>query len=647
MKSLIIGIARTGTAHNHVLNPDTKYIAMCGSAPEITFSINCGQDEFFKEIEGLRYDDPASSPRSISYFQELATRIFNDIKFLKIDKNDSEALHIRLITSPLELAQIPFEFVLSREDPLGQRFPLLAHPKRTIILTREVRQESEAMYIWPHRPRILFAWAQPTDTVPHEDHLQALKTLLIPVVRPKENIAYPEPDTDVFLTVLPHASIQSIAKEIRKGVTSRNPYTHVHILAHGGHAASFSGFEFRLILCEEGSTSKSVKHNGEDLIKAFVPDRDSVPTVISLCACDSGNTGNTIIPSGSLIQQLHNAGVPCVFASQFPLTKTGSVKLVTALYHELINACDPRTALYHTRMVLREDLTHDWASLIAYTRFPDDINEQLQDAQLKIRFATMKTTNIWVDHVFRYIHKIPVKERAQALEQLETRLNGSIDQLSLLLAEENKKTSVLLNPLLQAEHLGLLGSAYKRKAEYLFRLTELSPDKIDDLVSQSKDALAKARAFYKGGFDSNPNSHWNALQYLSLELVLEGTLESESDLWTVTKYMSEREEKIATRQVDRVWAWGTLAELYMLKPFTAQNILEDQLISGSKKAKEYLTMMAQSDAAYNRSKESTARQFERYTRWWPNSYPENFPKHLKDMAHAIRGVLPPSETLIS
>ncbi len=84
MRSLIIGIARTGSSDSYLLNQDTKYISMCGSNPEVTFSINCVQYDFLKMINGLRYDDadPDSSTEAISFFQKLTTQLFEDLKYI-------------------------------------------------------------------------------------------------------------------------------------------------------------------------------------------------------------------------------------------------------------------------------------------------------------------------------------------------------------------------------------------------------------------------------------------------------------------------------------------------------------------------------------------------------------------------------------
>src|SRR5215203_1125626 len=214
MKSLIIGIARTGKPHNYVLNEDTKYISMCGNKPEVSFSIGCEQDQFLKAVDGLRYDDAdlGSSSEAISFFQTLTTQIFQDLKYLKIEEDDFTPLHIRLVTTPFELAQIPFEFTLTPNIAGEQQIPLLANPGRKITLTREIRQESEARYTWPHQPRILFAWAQPDPemTVPYQDHLSVLKTIVSPLARPQTDVPNPTPDIADLLTELPNASLGSI-----------------------------------------------------------------------------------------------------------------------------------------------------------------------------------------------------------------------------------------------------------------------------------------------------------------------------------------------------------------------------------------------------------------------------------------------------
>ena len=650
MKSLIIGIARTGSQNDFVLNQDTRYISMCGSKPEVSFSIGCGQFEFLKMINDLRYRDadPDSSSEAIAYFTQLTSKIFNDIKYLKIDENEDSPLHIRLAMSPLELAQIPFEFSHYPKTLANGTTPMLANPKRIITLTREVRQESEANYVWPYKPRILFVWAQPEMDVPFKEHYDALESIVKPFATPLENSPYPEPDIDEYLTELPNASLKSIKQQIEKGIAEKKPYTHIHILAHGGQKLVFGQTEFRLILCKGGTTDSKDKIDGKSLAEVLNPsDQSYHPTIVTLAVCDSGNVGSTILPSGSLAYQLHTKGIPCIFASQFPLTQIGSVQLVKNLYSNLINGHDPRMALYEARIDLNKDQTHDWASLVAYARFPNDIDEQLQTANLKLLFGSMKVTNAWVDHVFRYWEKIETGKKEKALQELETRLDRSIAELSKFLNEENKKESCLITELLQSEHLGLLGSAHKRKAEYLFRSIEFNPDKKTDLLNLSIKSLEKAKDFYDYGLAANPASHWNTMQFLSLNGVSTGNLADYVGLWHVTKHMAERDEKNTKDEALKIWAWGTLAELHMLKPLiNSSGQMNDEIKTATTMAKEYLQNMADSDVKYNYAKESTARQFDRYIHWWPNLYHSNYPNWLKESALQIRGVLPSLEELM-
>lgn len=652
MKSLIIGIARTGSPHDFVLNPEHRYISMCGNKPEVSFSINCGQHRFLQMVNELRYDDadPSSSAEPVSFFQDLVTKIFEDIKYLQIDESDMTPLHIRLVTTPFELAQLPFEFVLSPPGiSPGNKQPLLTHPERKITLTREVRQESEARYVWPAKPRILFAWAQPGGPkmkVPHGEHLAALKEIVEHKARPRAGRPDPEPFFEELLTELPNASLQAIKKAIADA--GELPYTHIHILAHGGEKQVLGQTEFQLILCKDGKEDEPQKVSGSMLAKALATGNgEPTPAVVSLSVCDSGNVGSTILPSGSLVYQLHTSGTPCVFASQFPLTQQGSVTLVKTLFEQLINACDPRSALYETRIALRKEPTHDWASLVAYARFPEDIEEQLQDAKLKTLFGSMKVTNEWVDHVFKFWDRIDPPNKERALKELEKRLTRSIGDLSNLLDPANNRESTLANALLQSEHLGLMGSAWKREAEYQFRLIELYPGRKPELVGLSRESLSKAREFYSCGSEANPASHWCSMQYLSLKAVIEGSLKDENELWYITKRMAERSEKKAKEEVDKIWAWGTLSELYLLRPLTdTGEPLEEAIRSSMATSENYMAKIAGAGARYNSAKESTLRQFERYVSWWPQLFSSSYPPWLAENADRIKNMLPPLEKLL-
>lgn len=651
MKSLIIGIARTGSPHNFVLNEDTKYIAMCGTKPEVTFSIDCGQSDFLKMINGLRYNDPDpdSSMQAISFFEKLTSRIFHDLKYLKIEAGDQDAIHIRLVTTPFELAQIPFEFVPTPEEIAGGlKIPLVAHPERKIILTREVRQETETNYTWPHLPRILFAWAQPNPEmpVPYQEHLAVLEAIVLPFCTPEKNSPVPQADLSQFLTVVPNASVTSIQKVLQQGIEANRTYTHIHILAHGGQTLSYGVTEFRLLLCQAGSGDTVHKVTGDQLADALVQaPPGSTPAVVTLAVCDSGHIGNTIMPSGSLAYQLHSRGIPCIFASQFPLTQAGSVILVQVLYRQLLNGIDPRMALYEARMELRKQQNHDWASLVAYSRFPEDLEEQLGWARLKQLFGSMKTTNAWVDHLFKYWDKLEDGQKEKALNDTKIRLEGSISDLAAHLDPVSQLESTFPSDSLQAEHLGLLGSAYKRKSEFQYRLISYKPTQKSNLLTASMESLEKARNYYHGGLQANLSSHWTTIQYLSLKAITSGSLQDEIAYWYTAKTMAEREEQKAKTDEDRLWSWGSLAELYLLQPLTGLSGNAGEADTSLKMAAGYLQKMAET-VAFIPVKESTARQLERYIHWWPDLYPGKFPQPLKERAVVLRALLPTLEQLL-
>jgi hypothetical protein len=648
MKSLILGIARAGTPNNYLLNEDTRYISMFGNKPEVTFSIHCGHDQLIEKISKLRYNDadPSSAEEAITFFQKLTSKLLQDLKYLNIEENDFSPLHIRLVTTPLELAQIPFEFFPCPPNISGgKEIPLLAHPDRVISFTREIRQEAEAKYLWPHKPRLLFAWAQPDPRlpVPYEEHLTILEDMVSNLARPKKNIPFPEPNLAEYLTSLPHASVEAIQQEILKGQNQNKPYTHIHLLAHGGsqnrHAAVL---EFRLLLCKKNTEDQIQRISGDSLTKALVPDKKQLPpAVVSLSVCDSGNIGNTILPTGSVAYQLHQAGIPCIFASQFPLTKYGSAILLKTLFQRLINGYDPRIALYETRVALKKEQSHDWSSLIAYARFPEDIEDQLQCSQLKWRFDSMKVSNSWVDHIFKYWEDIPEEQLEGLFSKIKDRLVGSIEGLMELLDINNQ--SMLKTAQLKSEHFGLLGSSYKRKAEFLFRWSDLYPKQSADLIAESNASLESAKIYYRKGFDTNPLSHWNATQYLALQAISQGFPNSDKELWTITKYMADRDEQTASDQVFKIWAWGTLAELYLLKPLfiPSSNPTEDE--EAINQAMDMVGKIADAGPSYEDAKESTARQLERYIYWWPSVYPDTFPKKLATNAKKLRELLPPLE----
>jgi len=644
--SIAIELLRTGTPHNQTLSPGVTYLALCGTHPPAEFRISLEQYKFSRYLGLLRYKSGAEASSiqlAKEALQEIITKIFEEIPALQTEATGSDGwLHLRLIMTPRELAMLPFELALTPNGFQGARDKaLLLNPQRLTTLTREIRQVAPSKYDWPTKPRILYAWAAPENPVPADEHLMALKAALLPWVCPNKAKSEPEADDSPLLTVLPQVKFAQLRAAVEEAVRQNNPYTHIHILSHGvplpdpdnGPRFALALHVERLTLKEDGTMLKVDAVDGSRLTDALLvvqDDQTYCPAVVTIAACDGGNEGTNLVPGGSLAHVLHQSGIPYVLASQFPLSKDGSVRLVEDFYPRLLQGEDPRTALYYVRKAVYQPGIHDWASLVAYARFPDDLEDQLQDVQLKVALEIMKTANTWTDFLLKHGTANP-----DTYALVESRITKAISKLETLL---KRNPNPAKTPARSSEHYGLLGSAYKRLAEHLFQQSNLQEAPKDELRSQSRNALETARSYYKRGYDLLLTNHWTGVQYLSLTAVLRGSLEAEQDRWCIARFAAER-DLLNAADHDRAWPLGTLAELYLLKPFTVPaESFETELTAAVEKAKTYVNELAESEYAF--AKESTARQFERYVNWWPESLPSTLTSQAQYIAKSLRDHLP-------
>jgi CHAT domain len=640
MNSIIIEILRNDQATNIQLSPDTNYIAIIGSEPSNDLKIECTQQNFNDNIILLRYNKelPNASKTAIAFFQDLITKIFDKIFTNQVnDLKTFDFLHLRFVTKPKEIAQLPFEMALPPtviENQIPTQ-PFFINENLKAIFTRELRQSYSKNYKWPSSPRILFAWAQPVNRVPHKEHVEAFVEVLKKWALPIKTSTEPVPDVGSLISLLPDATLQSIKRTIRIALDENKPYTHIHLLAHGVKDKE-AGSEFLLQLNNDNAAEKSYHANGNELGDSLIFEREGnfiFPQVVSLMVCDSGNVGDPVHPTGSLAHSLHQAGIPCVFASQFPLTQDGSIKLIQTLYGELLQSSDPRIALYNTRVALAKENTHDWASLVAYARFPEDIDEQMKDIKLKIMLEFMKTANALTDHILKHINQLKKEQAEKNFIEVEKRLDSSIDNLTTFLKEieQNK-----INKDRFAEHYGLIGSAYKRKAEHIFRVSEYNGNLECQNKNHSINALLKAKNFYNGGYKFL-NSHWNGTQYLSLATILkeQQTTSEEQEIWTCCKVMAENDERYAAQDDQtKAWAYGTLAELYFLKPYVFQ-LNEHEKVESFSKAQEFIVKLNNLTTEIF-PKQSTVRQFDRYINWWPKILSTVHIQNLKKDAEILQ-----------
>ena len=657
MHTITLQIDRTGTSNNHELSPEIKYVVSCQSLPGIDLNIDCDQASFNQHKEMLRYDskDEARRQTGITFFQQLVTKLLDDIQPLAIEasKYAGQWLHLRFLTNEKELVQLPFELALTPKNLQGQQLkPLLLNPQQLTTLTREVKQIDPPSYTWPHTPRILFAWADPGESVPGDEHFNALRDVVKELVCPLQNNPEPIPDIAQIITVLKNASLKSINDVIKKGIDNDKPFTHIHLLAHGSKDPEDKIDNYKLVLHHDDDVNEPYYATGDELARSILEiDADTIrkPAILSLMTCDSANTGSVSLPAGSLAHQLHESGIPCVFASQFPLSIPGSVKLVSALYSKLLlDGEDPRKALYYARKAIADKTIHDWASLVAHVRFPADIDEQLKDYKLKVMLGSLKTSNAWSEHLLTYRDKISPEKLKMTLENISLRLDKSINDLNHLFTQGTSKE---VNKERYAEHSGLMGSAYKRKAEHLFRLAGFKPEERSSLIKQSIDALKKGRDWYCNGFTKHRQNHWTGMQYLSLYVVTSNPLirGEKRDIWGLIRIMAEDCSAPTNDPMTQIWSWGTLIELYLLEPLISIAPSEKEVAISLTNAKSYAKKIASANSefiAYPKIREeiefaqgSTARQIERYISWWPEMMATSELDQLKTMAMEIKEML--------
>jgi hypothetical protein len=176
INTVTVDIVRKGISSSHLLVGDLDYIGMCGAYPQADLKINCTQQEFIDWVQKLRYgSDDKDRQQAIAYFQNLVTQqIFIKIPELLNQYDQNEWIHLRLLITARELAQLPFELVMPPMELCGDNkdvFPLCT--AKRVTFTRETKQMGGRPYKWPVDSRVLFAWAQPGNPVPFQQHWDA------------------------------------------------------------------------------------------------------------------------------------------------------------------------------------------------------------------------------------------------------------------------------------------------------------------------------------------------------------------------------------------------------------------------------------------------------------------------------------------
>jgi len=419
VREVVLEILRHGPAHNQLLSPLTQYLALCGSHPAVSLTVPFEHRTLEYLLSRMSYpeglDPRAEAARDRTQAHErLATAVtglLDQIPALPHEGRvgNGQLLHLRLMTTPQELAMLPFELANPPGGFENGGQPLLIGPTPDVVLTREVRRGCELPGRPPPEPRILVVFADPSESgIPSEPTLEAIAQALRPYGHPVRHGNKLAMDFGNRLSVLPKASLDEIREQCATG-----NFTHVHILAHGATMGTPGRQGFGLALWDRHKETEEVV-DGKTLARALRPPQVdgswASPWCVVLCTCDSGNSGGVVHPNASIAHALHVAGVPFVLASQYPLTFDAAVKLAQTLYPLEFRGEDPRQILRDVRHTLATHLrhTHDWASLVAYAGWPDDVAQQLDETRISRVLAQLEAAQDWADKV---ITKADLAER--------------------------------------------------------------------------------------------------------------------------------------------------------------------------------------------------------------------------------------------
>ena len=700
MRTLTLELLRHGPAHNQLLSPLTPYLALCENHPAVTLQMPLEHNQLLHRLSALSYQlGEASRGFQLHDTARLLAELLGRIPGLPAAMGRSadsdgdaaqEITHLRLVLSASELALLPFELAMSPPGCPGSGQPLLLQSQSPVCITRETQRVPETALVWPDETRILCVLASPAgvEPVPALAHLLALRQQIEPWVSQPDQLSQ-------HLQVISHASLEAI-----EAACAATNFTHVHILAHGCEVREGYDTRFGLMLHRAGDPDGEADVvSGERLASALRTTRARAadaagsaqatggaggargPAVVTLASCNSGAVGSVAGVGASIAHALHQAGIPLVIASQFPLSFGGSVRMVEALYGGLLWGEDPRSVLVDLRRQLHAEFpaSHDWASLTAYSSLPANFSAQLADAQIQ---RAMRSIDVALNQADAVIARLPASaplapllpppsaratKGAEALAQAAlaalaappvepttAELMDALDQVigRVRAAKQRLQSTMARHDAQRTRILGLLASTEKREAALAYQRCLRSADATQREAQRAAmwAALARSRGLYFKCYERERLPYWTT-QYLSLSLVLAAAGRLADDaaapgrdlaaLWNLAEVQALHDLS-APQPSQRNWALGNLIELYLLAPSIAG--LPKRKPAWHHQAASMARSLADGAAEGAFEVFATRRQVQRYLDWYArlgaDSAVSTLPKGLLDAANAVLAALP-------
>lgn len=636
VRTVKLELLRHGPQHNQLLSPLTPYLALCGPSGPQTVQIPFEHHQLLLRLARLRYDDSgltisdAQREGELRDLGETIGGVLGGITGLQgplsaCQDGSNALIHLRLAVSALELGMVPFEAAIAPDNLPGSGAPLLL--RTPIVITREVRRIDPPTVCWSRQPRILFAYFTPPNQqrVPADQHLDALLKAIDPYVNIKDSPEDRLPEVRKLLTILPEASLKDIADACRDG-----DYTHVHLLAHGAKfmeaGSERSGVALRPqqgdVMDVVDGERLAIALRGAGLNGALKPP----PTLVSLATCDSGQVSDVVAPGGSIAHALHEAGIPWVVASQFPLWMKASTVAVECLYSRLLQGADPRLVLYELRQRLRTEVpeTHDWASIVAYAVSPWDFDEQIRkfhDKQVRNR----------LDVLFDRMDNLVARWVETTQSPLDLGVHPLADSIRTEHAAWLTRTEAdrAKCPVEYSEALGMKGASEKRIGIIYARISKYEQNKNQKKEAHrankaSHEAYTASKMAYQQALSipSTNKWHWVITQFLSISALpalvdsdgeIDRLVRDFGDYWHTARQIAEW-QLLNAEESERAWALGTLIELELLGSIYLGDDFNKR--AAHKNIVRYCKELIEIDVPKNFAVKSTCRQMQRYVEDW-------------------------------
>jgi hypothetical protein len=587
MESVLIEYLRFSNLDTGVLRAGETYILAHKNLPVKQVTTPVEQYSLLDKLgDCLRYNSPISNEEKWKTIVDISDEIKKF--FIDIAAYNYTDCQLDVVLSASELGLLPFELLLD-----DTQSPWFASPEKKISFTRRFRQDHlENAFSWPFTPRVLFIYSHGGfQQVPFDKHINAFDFAL--------NKWGGKENSKIF-KVLEEPTFEVLAEELKRNDIPEKQFTHVHFLAHGALIQDKNkpyNYEFG-IMFGKGEAPPTPTQSIKELFESL----KIKPFVVNYMICDGANFSNPLKPDKNPVQVTHKAGVPVVLGSQYPLSMKGSVSITNKLYSSLFDGNDIREILTDIRQELfkRREEHHDWISLVSYVRLPEGYDDYLYKAALYCEMQNLRSAKSKTD---LFLDKKHIDD--DEFITMVTRLSRSIESL------EKKLKEIEDNPKYQEEsleNLGLLGSAYKRLAELYFLKERMEPNSSpDEKPEDQKSLLQTSLKYYKRACDKNLSHHWSLVQFLSLDVILNGQI-SDMGYWHAAR--TSIKNSLLHNPGDG-WSYGSLVELFLLNLTGSESDNKEEILSSTKS----LIKIAK-EQKNNFLLESTYSQINRYKTWW-------------------------------